>query len=161
MPLDSRVFELMVVTHIDTDHIDGSIILLQDKKLNIQIKEFWFNGWSQLPKSSGDTLAPLQGEFLGGLLTKDPKLRQVWNRQFDGKAVVVPDNGVLPKIELEGGAQITLLGPTSAELNRLRARWSSAIRDFTPGDPDEALRRLRERSGYKAPEAPAIFATRQ
>ncbi len=58
---------------------------------------------------------------------------------------------------MPGGAKITLLGPTAAELKRLRARWASAIRDFSPGDADEAVRRLRERREYRPPATPATF----
>jgi beta-lactamase superfamily II metal-dependent hydrolase len=56
----------MVVTHIDADHIDGSVILLRDlPKSKIHLKELWFNGWSQLPKAEDapPSFAPLQGEF--------------------------------------------------------------------------------------------------
>ena len=165
MPAEKRIFELMVVTHIDADHIDGALILLQDKDKNpdmkFQVKEFWFNAWEQLPKVDRDTFAPLQGEFLGGLLNLDTKLKQVWNKSFAQSAVMVNDDKPLPVITLAGGAQITLLGPTIKELKRLRARWSSAIRDFSPGDAKEAVKRLLERREYKPPDTAAVFATPQ
>lgn len=165
VPENKRIFELMVVTHIDADHIDGALILLQDQDtptgLKFQINELWFNGWDQLPKSQADTYAPLQGEFLGGLLALDPKLKRVWNRRFGKNPVMVSDTGPLPEVKLDDGARITLLGPTSTELRRLRARWSSAIRDFTPGDAQEALRRLKERRDYRPPVNPAVFSGRQ
>jgi beta-lactamase superfamily II metal-dependent hydrolase len=156
-----RTFELMVVTHIDADHIDGALILLQElQQLNIHIAEFWFNGWKQLPQQdTRDVYAPLQGEFLGGLI--DTSLKGVWNKRFDNKAVVVPESGTLPEVKLEGGARLTLLGPADAALRRLRARWSSAIRDFSPGDANEALRRLRQRREYRPPPPPAVFVAPQ
>jgi beta-lactamase superfamily II metal-dependent hydrolase len=162
LPEDKRTFELMVVTHIDADHIDSSLILLQElTSLKIRINELWFNGWNQLPHGTQDSYAPLQGEFLGGLIAVDPALKPVWNRHFYNKAVFIPDSGPLPEVPLEGGAKLTLLSPTEAELKRLRARWASAIRDFSPGDVNEALRRLRERREYRAPSPPAVFAVRQ
>jgi beta-lactamase superfamily II metal-dependent hydrolase len=164
LPEHLRNFELVVITHIDADHIDGAIILLQEKKpagLKFQTKEFWFNGWAQLPKLETETYAPLQGEFLGGLLGKDSGLRGVWNKSFKKGAVMVSDQKPLPEIKLEGGALLTLLGPTASELKRLRARWVSAIRDFTPGDVTEALRRLKERRDYRPPTTPAVFAMPQ
>ena len=49
LPANDRRIDLLVVTHIDTDHIDGPIILLQvAKKLKITVGEIWFNGWTQL-----------------------------------------------------------------------------------------------------------------
>jgi beta-lactamase superfamily II metal-dependent hydrolase len=164
LPEDKRTFELMVVTHIDADHIDGALILLQELlPLKIRLNELWFNGWNQLPKAGGarDSYAPLQGEFLGGLITVDPTLKAAWNRHFDNQAVTVPTSGPLPEVLLAGGAKLTLLGPTAAELLRLRARWAAAIRDFSPGDVNEALRRLHERREYRAPSTPAVFAVRR
>ena len=125
LPEDNREFELMVVTHIDADHIDGSLILLQElAPLHIRIKELWFNGWDQLPETKGApaVYAPLQGEYLGGLITVNQSLKDSWNQHFDNKAVAVPDNLPLPEKLLEGGAKLTMLGPTEAELKRLRAR---------------------------------------
>jgi beta-lactamase superfamily II metal-dependent hydrolase len=164
LPEKKRDFELIIVTHIDADHIDGALIMLQENtsaSLKITTKEFWFNGWNQLPKLEVDTYAPLQGEFLGGLLTVDTALNKAWNKQFKKGAVMIPDEGSLPEIELEGGARITLLGPGYKELRRLRARWVSAIRDFTPGDVQEALRRLKERREYRPPAFPSVFAAKQ
>lgn len=165
LPEEKRIFELMVVTHIDADHIDGALILLQDKDgltgMKFRFNEFWFNSWDQLSKAQGDTYKPLQGEFLGGLITADPKLRSIWNRSFNKGPVVIPDNGPLPEVKLSGGARITLLGPAMSDLRRLRARWNSAIRDFTPGDVVEALKRLKERRDYRPPANPALFSARQ
>lgn len=164
LPENKRVLELMVVTHIDADHIDGALILLQElAALKVRIKELWFNGWTQISREdqAPATYAPLQGEFLGGLIEVDPELKNAWNRRFDHRAVAAPDDGPLPVVELDGGARLTLLGPMQAQLRRLRARWASAIRDFSPGDVNEALRRLRERREYRAPPGPAVFAAPQ
>jgi hypothetical protein len=150
----------MVVTHIDADHIDGALILLQElDALKVEIDELWFNGWGQLADldAAPPSFAPMQGEFLGGLISVDNRLRSVWNRHFAHRAVAVPDNQPLPVIQLPDGATLTLLGPTDAELRRLRARWSSAIRDFSPGDTAEALRRLAERREYRPPTPPPAF----
>lgn len=163
VPEEKRIFELMVITHIDADHIDGALILLQDKDLptgvKFQTKEFWFNGWDQLPKLETDSYAPIQGEFLGGLLTRNADLQKVWNKSFDKAAVMVSDDKPLKEIPLDGDARITLLGPTARELRRLRARWKSAIRDFTEGNVNEALRRLKQRREYKPPATPAVFSS--
>jgi len=57
------------------------------------------------------------------------------NRAFDGRAVVVPDSGPLPRIELAGGAVITLLSPTMRQLRLMRSAWEkeSAKSGFVPG----------------------------
>ena len=51
LPAQDRRIDLLLVTHIDTDHIDGAIILLQAaEQLGISFGEIWFNGWAQLAK---------------------------------------------------------------------------------------------------------------
>jgi len=164
LPEQKRRFELMVVTHIDADHIDGALILLQERAaLKARIGDLWFNGWAQMSREDEASIcyAPLQGEFLGGLIEVDPELKDAWNMHFDHGAVVVRGDGPLPIVELDGGARLTLLGPLEEDLHRLRASWASAIRDFSPGDADEALRRLRERREYRPPSGPPVFALPQ
>lgn len=167
LPPAQRRFALFVVSHIDADHIDGALILLQDRnRLGVHFDEIWFNSWRHLPSSERDAFAPLQGEFLGGLLTLDETLQACWNQAFGGRAVRVPTPpegqppAPLPRHELPGGATLTLLGPGYDELRRLRARWGAAIRDFAPGDAAEALRRLQQRREYRPPAGPAVFAGR-
>jgi hypothetical protein len=158
-PEERRRLDLFVVTHIDADHIDGAILLLREAgRLGVHIEELWFNGWTQLDRFGPAVYAPLQGEFLGGLIDVTPALKGAWNAKFGGGAVQVPDSGEPPEISLPGDAKLTLLSPTGRDLKRLRARWTSAIRDFSPGDTKAALRRLEERREYRPPEAPPVFA---
>ncbi len=164
LPKSKRKLEMMIVTHIDADHIDGCLILLRElEALNVKINELWFNGWDQIADAdkAPASYAPLQGEFLGGLIQVNDELKNSWNKRFEGDAVVVPDEDdkELPVLQLAGDAKLTLLGPTQAELRRLRARWKAAIRDFSPGDAREALSRLDERREYRPPPTPAAFAT--
>jgi hypothetical protein len=151
-------FDLFVVSHIDADHIDASLILLRDAQIDCEFHDIWFNGWAQIAPAddSPDIFAPLQGEFLTSILG-DRAAKLPWNRAVDSKAVGLPDEGRLPVFELAGGMKLTLLSPGAGELKRLRARWQSAIRDFTPGDLEEARRRLEDRRDYQPPDAPPIF----
>ena len=47
--------ELLVVTHVDRDHIEGVLSLLKDDSLDIKVNNIWFNGWYHL---IGTTPAP-------------------------------------------------------------------------------------------------------
>ena len=89
----ARHFELAIVTHIDADHIDGSLILFQDHALGLEIDDVWFNGWPQVAAAAGAAAAAdadagdgdrgaLQGEFLTRLLST-----RAWNTVAAGKAV--------------------------------------------------------------------------
>ena len=55
--------DLFVVTHIDADHIDGAVILLQHADaIGVRFGEIWFNAWPQLAPIGPATYAPQQGD---------------------------------------------------------------------------------------------------
>jgi hypothetical protein len=68
-----------------------------------------------------------------------------WNVAFDGEAVMVRPDQVLPSITLPGGLKLTLLSPTPDRLADLRKTWASSVRrsGLDPDSPDEALERLK------------------
>lgn len=146
-------FELLVITHVDSDHIDGVIRLLQDEDLSgLVFKDVWFNDWKQLQPQARGVLAGVHGEFLGALL----EARQLpWNShpKLAGGPVVVPDRGELPVLELAAGAEVTLLSPGPAELSNLRDNWFASVKraGFSPGDRQAALDELDRRARYGPP----------
>jgi beta-lactamase superfamily II metal-dependent hydrolase len=139
LPEEDRLFELLVVTHVDADHIEGAVRLLNDPSLQAQFDDIWFNGWEQL----SDMLGPVQGEFLSALIQTGGL---PWNVAFGGGAVVVPDEGALPVRELDGGMKLTLLSPRPAELVRLRDAWEEAVTEagMAPGATRQALALLEK-----------------
>lgn len=125
LPATDRHFELLIVTHIDADHIDGALKLLQDEELGTSFGDVWFNGWRHLP----ETLEPL-GPVAGERLTDAIVGRGLaWNEAFDGKAVVVPAHGALPKAKLADELSITVLAPGLEQLFDLRPVWKKAIEE--------------------------------
>jgi hypothetical protein len=114
-------FELVVVTHIDADHITGVLDLLEDTQLQISTRDLWFNGWDHLPS---DLLGAKQGDALSAAIRKRAL---PWNHRFGSGAVQLPEEGALPRIELEGGMAITLLSPTRAQLAALRPVWKKEV----------------------------------
>ena len=146
---DNRRVDLFVITHIDTDHIDGAVVLLRDESLALDFGDIWFNAWDQIaPDPTGDTFGPEQGEFVAALVQRQ---QRSWNRAFGGRAAVIPDAGPLPVVALPGGASITLLSPGDRQLRRLRRNWESVITDagWTPGDATASLARLAARREYQ------------
>lgn len=141
--------DLFVITHIDTDHIDGAVLLLRDETLGITFGDIWFNAWEQLAAdSTGDTYGPEQGEFVAALINAK---KHPLNRAFKGGAAVVADTGPLPVVDLPGNAKVTLLSPGDRQLRRLRRNWRSVIEDagWTPGDAVASLNRLNNRKEYQ------------
>ncbi|MEW8546943.1 MAG: MBL fold metallo-hydrolase [Candidatus Thiodiazotropha sp.] len=136
---EEREFELLVVTHVDYDHIRGIIELAQDDKLPFKARDIWFNGYRHLPEPPGPkVLAGKHGELLTDLILKNG---HSWNcHGFDGNAIVIPESGELPRIEFDDGLTITLMGPTIPMLADLRKDWEKSCLDIdiTPGELEEA-----------------------
>lgn len=151
LPDGQRRFELMVVTHIDGDHITGVLDLLTDKETGFSADDIWFNGYRHLPHEAPDTLGPVQGERLTELLAK-PRVR--WNGAFDKNAVVVPIDGQLPRVELEGGLVLTLLSPTPEKLAQLKPQWEKEVRKagLEPGWKPQ----VEESEGFQLLGAPNV-----
>ncbi|HEX7312614.1 MAG TPA: hypothetical protein VF297_01765 [Pyrinomonadaceae bacterium] len=150
LPLDDRHFELFVVTHIDADHIEGSIRLLGAmNSLGVSFSDVWFNGWKHLPEEEDDgRLGGEQGEFLSALIERQGV---PWNVAFRGKAVLVPDKGALPVVTLPGGLRLTLLSPTLERLKELRGKWEEEVRKakLDRDSLDAVLRALEERAALR------------
>jgi len=128
-----RRFELLVVTHIDRDHIEGVLDLLSQDDPGFLVRDLWFNGWCHLPDNPEDEkFGAVQGEKLTDRIVK---LGWCWNQDFAGKAVVVPEGGELPVHELPGGLKLTLLSPTPDKLITLKPTWEAEVRknNLDPG----------------------------
>ena len=111
--------ELVVCTHIDNDHIEGLLGLLQKLPPRLSIGDIWFNGRPQAQNPA--VLSVLEGEALSDLLGKG---LLPWNLAVKGKALVIPDDGPLPVFQV-GGMTLTLLSPTHAAMAELRKKWAS------------------------------------
>ncbi|MBM3393884.1 MAG: MBL fold metallo-hydrolase [Betaproteobacteria bacterium] len=87
IPANKRRVDLMVVTHIDADHIEGAIKLLGDADLDLAIGDLWYNGHSQLTSAESFSFGALQGEYLSALI----EARKLpWNKVVDGGPIVIP-----------------------------------------------------------------------
>jgi len=148
LPADERLFELMVLSHVDTDHIEGMVRLFAEPADNWQfsVKDVWFNGWRHMDEE--ETLGGRQGEFFSALLQY--RLRPgAWNGAFKG-AVVVPASGPLPEKSLDGGMKLTLLSPSREKLDKMREAWRKDLKasGIKPGDVDAAWEELGSQKKY-------------
>lgn len=110
--------DLVVVTHVDADHIAGMLTLLENDFHRVPVRDFWFNGFRHLP---GEVYGESQGERLTKLIL-DKGLS--WNAAFrNGPIVVDDDTASYPEIELPGGAKITILSPDAVQLSKLKKSW--------------------------------------
>lgn len=134
LPASERHFDLLVITHVDADHIEGVIRLLLDAEaLNCRFDRIWFNGRDQLnavPDPAGRPLGALQGEILG-MLIADYEARtgtRVWNLGFaHALAAIDRTQTALPTVELPGDCRLTLLSPDHERLLYLKDRWKKEL----------------------------------
>lgn len=149
-----RRFELIVVTHVDNDHIDALVKLL-GADFGIEAADFWFNGYRQLLRDPPprDKLGPKQGE----MLTTRIGLRKLpHNTRFGGGSVVVPEDpdAALPTKDF-AGMTLTLLGPRWEDLDELRPEWERVVEaaGLEPGSAYTGAKLLADQKKYRAPDA--------
>lgn len=132
---DGRL-DLLVVTHIDSDHIGGMARLLADPAFNLTIDDAWFNGYQHLPAASGDRGVADAERLTAVLSGRSAQPRDIpWNLAFGGRAVMRPDDladgsgvaGALPVIALPWGLKLTILSPTPRALMALRRDWQKYL----------------------------------
>ena len=154
LPAGERRFELLVITHVDADHIEGVVRLLQDAKaLDCRFDRIWFNGRDQLnqvPDPAGQPLGALQGEMLG-MLIADYETKTgttVWNVDLPGRlASVEPNAANLPTARLAGDCRLTLLSPDYTRLLDLKDHWADELRKARVASGDvQALRGMLNES---------------
>lgn len=133
--------ELLVVSHIDDDHISGAIKLLLQKTLAGRIKDIWFNGATYRPPTQpSEVLEKLgfkKGNKLEELLSKETN-KLPWNCKFNKSDIVVADPKNNQAVSLPLGAEITLLSPSVAALAALRKAWSIDGLQREENEPNEA-----------------------
>lgn len=76
LPESDRRFELVLVSHLDLDHIAGVLELLRNPPAGLVIGDLWFNGWHHLPPDLASDAGLLGGDGgdqeLGALLAGLP-----------------------------------------------------------------------------------------
>jgi beta-lactamase superfamily II metal-dependent hydrolase len=123
LPDEERTFELLIVTHVDRDHIEGVLEMLTDPEAPIRFKDVWFNGYDHLRNPQVETLGAVQGERLTTALLGQ---QLPWNEAFGRRSVELGANDT--QVSLEGGLALTLLSPDRAKLAALLPKWEEECR---------------------------------
>lgn len=145
VPGNERFFELIVLTHVDGDHVEGLVRLFADKPLPFSVDKVIFNGWRQMERAHG-LLGALQGEFLSALLVN--RVPAAWDA--DAEPWVVRRTGAPPVLELPGGMKLTLLSPDAPKLDAMAKAWKKAVvkAGLQPGDLEAAWMALAKRKKF-------------
>lgn len=146
--------ELVIVTHIDQDHIMGILSLIEENGISdtpniIRIKEIWHNSYRHLQntektlengtpeeeilediiKSETASLREKEGKisaYDGSMLSSYLYERKYnWNTTFDGKAVHKND---FNKIEKDDDLNIIILSPSLKNLEVLKKEWEGQLK---------------------------------
>jgi len=135
-----RSLELLVVTHVDRDHIDGMLSLMRDPMLDLRVRNVWFNTWDHLEGGAIEVVGADEdlesfgarmGEELSGLIVEKG---WPWNLQFGGAAVELAERAADNIIRL-GELKLTLLSPSREKLKALEPVWAKECKaaGITPG----------------------------
>lgn len=137
LPQTKRTIDLLVVTHVDSDHIGGVLTCLADASPlpGLVINDVWFNGFQHLSggsvpqpeeahASALEPMGPAQGERLSSWLRK-----QHWNKAFKGAPVQRLPGMVPQPVTLHDNLQLTVLGPTPARLHDFIGTWVTDVEE--------------------------------
>lgn len=138
IPKHDRRLDLVVVTHIDSDHIGGILSLFSAGVSALSIDEVWFNGHHHLPDERGRSRSVAEGESLTAALTGATSgTACAWNTTTSGAAIATSGDGEFLEIAMPDGPTITVLSPTPRRLQILRARWISALDKARRGELEQ------------------------
>lgn len=147
----NEIINLLVITHIDEDHIRGAIELFSKNPTIIEINEVWHNSYrhlqflkqkiekinytemeilrgilvnnaESLSDSASKDISALQGSTLAALLYQG-KFR--WNTSFKGGAV---NSDEIPSVSINSNIKLRILSPSNKKLESLAKRWLKELR---------------------------------
>ena len=119
LPREEQEFEALVVTHVDRDHIEGVLSLLEDG-CPVSFRDAWFNGLHHLYGDTVERYGAVQGERLSEWLQVPGR---PWNETFSRGPVEVGG----PTVTLDGGCNVTILSPDRAQLEALIPHWKQEV----------------------------------
>jgi hypothetical protein len=160
LPPEKRKIDLLVVSHVDEDHIKGVLSCLdRDETIDgLEIKDVWFNGYQHLKgevvagagpgNDDLEAMGPVQGEKFSTWLRK-----QKWNKAFGGGPVQRKPDQNPPKVTLHDDLEVSILGPTPARLEKFIPSWEKEVRKaFAEGNIDVVSPGLEGMGGDDPPE---------
>jgi beta-lactamase superfamily II metal-dependent hydrolase len=116
-----RKLDLLVVTHVDLDHINGVLEMFNDDTRPVTFDDVWFNSFEHLQgkrlvQDTFEGFGGPEGEELSAALIAS---NQPWNKAFDGHPVTTT-SAMTP---IRDGLTIKVLSPSAARLTALIPKW--------------------------------------
>lgn len=142
LAVDHQVVDVLLVTHIDSDHIGGVVPLLEDRPARSMVREVWFNGEPQLPPAVRERVRSVtQGEEVGAAVAAHDGLAALpWNTAFGGAAIDAGGAGGYVPLPVPDGPTVTVLSPTTPRLTALGRQWREVLAEASrPGDREPTV----------------------
>ncbi|MBB6188017.1 hypothetical protein [Rhodanobacter sp. MP7CTX1] len=131
--------DLLIVTHIDRDHIEGILKLLDELPASmLTVDQIWFNGYRHLratPPNPGELGE--HGALMGNRLESSIYARSIpWNKAFS-HGPAARNGKTFPVMWFSDTSRITLIGPTTLQLEALAPSWEKECEKagIVPGQP--------------------------
>lgn len=156
-----EALDLIVLTHIDADHIEGAQFFFEENGFHhdpkvIGVNEVWHNSYRHLSMNEkeqllDETLANKVSRKVNAIPTKRSKNENTkvsteqgsriasllykyeypWNIQFNGHAILSSETSVVINNEVN----LMLLTPTPLQLEKLKGHWRTGLKKLFPGIP--------------------------
>ncbi len=116
-----KELELLIITHIDIDHIDGTIRLVNHDPPLFKIKKIWFNNYDHLSfEEPADILGGVQGSYMSMLIDKN-------DLPTNEKPISIHRSS--DELKISDELDIKVINPTQAALSDLRAKWDKQLKE--------------------------------
>jgi beta-lactamase superfamily II metal-dependent hydrolase len=128
-----RHVDLVVISHIDHDHIGAAKALFNDRSLGLSFGDIWFNAPPR-PATRGVAEGQTLAELLGAQPTALP-----WNRAWAGAVAVTPADRLFVELPSAAGQpRLTLLSPNATTLDVLFKVWDKELRTLARPSKQQA-----------------------
>jgi len=133
--------DLYVLSHVDADHIEGSLAYFDDVNRPLLPEQVWYNGFQEMGRAAAGVRSMRQGDDWSKAIAR---LRLPLNTPFEDRMAVI---GKAPgPIDVEG-LKVTMLSPDAAHLAAMRLKWEAYRKTV-------AAARTGVRGGAKAARPP-------
>lgn len=128
------VINLMILTHIDSDHIGGLIKFVKNSFFNPdQVERYWFNSKNIRFTRIGDNISTGQAKTLEELLIDRGNIKDKWHED-----IIVGSDPALPE-----GIEIEILSPSQEILDELYKKWPDLSEVYNKKLEDLAISSLK------------------
>ena len=153
LPEKERRFELLMVTHIDADHIAGVLDLLEDKERASRQTTSGSMAIGTSPTKIPTRSARSRARSSPDLLVKPG---MTWNGAFGKNAVVVPPDGSSLVLRSTAASSLTLLSPTPGKLAELKPAWLKEVRKAGLDPNTKRPEEVESAEGFELLAAPNV-----